>query len=188
MNQLHEQDCIEAVLKGDSRAYAPLVTQYQSMVYGIGLNVLKDAAQAEDLAQEVFIKAYKSLGSFEGKSKFSTWLYRIAYYAALDAKKKRDRRGVQAWEEVHEKKMGESPALEGHWEEDPKKRMIKTAMGLLPADQKTIIELFYFEELSLKEIAQALGMSDNNVKVKLHRARKRLYTALEGQKQTLIAE
>ena len=187
MNQLKEQHYIEQVLKGDSQAFGPLVQQYQNMVYGIGLNVLKDANKAEDLAQEVFVKAYQSLHKFKGDAKFSTWLYRIAYYAALDEHKKWKRRPQQSLENTAEGDLGKIEQKD-NWEEDPKKRLIKNAMQLLPADQQTIIQLFYFDELSLKEIGSSLKMSEGNVKVKLHRARKKLYKVLEVHKESLITE
>ena len=145
------------------------------MVYTLAMRVLRNKEDAEEIAQDTFIKAYQSIGSFKGEAKLSTWLYKIAYHKCLDYVKKNKRRPQTAsWEW---KDHDQYTASEEDWdilEAREKRHMIDQALAQLPGDDGVLLTLFYFETFSLKEISGILNLSLNTVKVRLHRSRKRL--------------
>ena len=180
MNQLNEQDLIKQITAGDSAAYAVLVNRYQQMVYTAAIRVVGRSEDAEEVAQDVFLNAYRSLASFKGDCKFSTWLYRIAYNKSLDYLKSRKRQFAASSIEISERFDLEMPE-EGteRIELREKREMIEAALSKLTASDALIITMFYLEEMTLKEIAEATGLKANAIKVRLHRSRKRLAASLQ---------
>ncbi|MFD0861447.1 RNA polymerase sigma factor [Sungkyunkwania multivorans] len=178
---------IAEVRAGNTNAYAKLVTQYQVMIFTLAVRMLNDREEAEEVAQDVFVKAYQKLGHFKGQSKFSTWLYRIAYNACLDRLKvlKRTVRS-EILDEVNESDLGEIQNGLSHLLAQERKDMINLALSKLEPEESAIITSFYFEELSLREIAVALNISESNVKVRLHRSRKKLFAILKPVVKTEI--
>ena len=167
---------IERILGGDSSAYAGLVARHKNMVFSIALKILKNREDAEEVAQDSFLKAYESLGSFEKKSKFSTWLYRIVYNVSISKTRKKrlefvgiDDRIITNYSEdrIH--------ADVGQFDENEQKILIDKALKELPGKDNLLITLFYKSENSIEDISKITGLSESNVKVRLHRIRKRLY-------------
>ena len=172
MSQESDQSIIKLILAGDSQAFATLVSKYQHMVYNLAIKLMGDKQEAEEIAQDSFLQAYRSLSSFKGESKFSTWLYKIVYHKGLDALKKRKRK-----RKLEVLNIDVYPALENDWdslEVKERRRSVKEAVKNLNGDDALLITLFYFEELSLNEIGDILSVRVGAVKVKLFRARKRL--------------
>lgn len=168
---------IARILVGDSRAYEELVRQYQHMVYTVCHRVLRNTEDAEEATQDSFVKAYQHLRGFTGASKFSTWLFSIAHRTAISHGRRRRTDG----ETVDE--LTQHPAAEGgsgssHGE---LRRQLDLALNLLPADDASILSYFYLEDLSVEEIVTVTGLGASNVKVKLHRARKKLAEVMERQ-------
>ncbi|CAL2092185.1 RNA polymerase sigma-70 factor, ECF subfamily [Tenacibaculum sp. 190524A02b] len=150
------------------------------MVFTLAVKMLKSREEAEEVSQDTFIKAYKYLANFKGDSKFSTWLYKIAYRNCLDAlKKRKEKYNTDTIDEVtlHKIKATDS-VLEGI-ERKERAVIINECLLQLPEEERSILWLFYFKELSLKEIMEVTELSEANVKVKLHRARKRLLTVVK---------
>lgn len=177
MSQESDQSKIKLILDGDTQAFAALVSKYQHMVYNLAIKLVRDKQEAEEVAQDSFLQAYKSLSSFKGESKFSTWLYRIVYHKGLDALKKRKRKRKLEVQTIDAYTDFDFPSMENHWdslEAKERKKIIKKAVEDLNGDDALLITLFYFEELSLNEIAEVLSARVGTVKVKLFRARKRL--------------
>ncbi|MCP4975411.1 MAG: RNA polymerase sigma factor [Maribacter sp.] len=179
MNLDQDQPYIERTLKGDMQAFKVLVDRYKYMVYTLAMRMVKNREEAEEIAQDTFLKVYNALGSFKGGSKFSTWVYKIAYYRSLDYIKKLGRTpNLSTIEGLAENSVVEQEGILDKLEQIEKKEVIKEALQLLPGNDGVLITLHYFEELSLQEISEILEISANNVKVKLFRARKRLYHIL----------
>ena len=177
---------IKQIIDGDSRAYGFLVEKYQAMVFTLCVRMLQDQDDAQDAAQEAFIKCFQSLKSFKGDSKFSTWLYKITYYHCIDVLK-RNKKSLTY--EIDENVLeGEFAPLDGFLEEldsNETTLLLNTAISNLSPDEQVILQLYYYEELPLKEIAEVVSLTMENVKIKLFRARKKLYTLLKPQEQTL---
>lgn len=180
MSLNHDQHYIDATINGNSRAFAVLVDRYKHMVFTIAKKVLKIDEEAEEVAQDVFIKVYQSMHTFKGESKFSTWLYRIAYHKSLDYLKKQKRSlttsSIDSNMEYHLESVGN---ILDNFEAEDRKATIKSAMDQLAHDDSVVLTLHYFEELSLKEIAKIIGLETNTVKVRLFRSRKRLAEILQ---------
>ncbi len=171
---------IEEVLKGNSNAYAPLVEKHKGMVYTICFKIVRKAEEAEELAQDTFLKAYDKLDKFRGEAKFSTWLYRIAYNAAISMTRKR-RLEVHALDDFVISNYSEDDARENLdlVDAEEQQKMLQTALRTLSDDDYLIINLFYLKELSVNDISSITGLSAANVKVKLHRIRKKLYVKMQ---------
>jgi len=167
---------IDKVKGGQTQYYSYIVERYQDIVFSIALKVLRNREDAEEMAQESFIKAYKSLHTFKGDAKFSTWLYRITYNSCISEVRKR-KIHFTSTEDIQIKDEAEEMNLEGIPEEN-RARVIKEAMSKLPEEDYTLILLYYFEEQSIEEISKVTKLSESNTKVKLFRARKKLYTIL----------
>jgi len=167
---------IEKVLNGQTGHFSYIVEKYQDIVFSIALKVLKNREDAEEIAQESFIKAYRSLHTFKGNAKFSTWLYRITYNTCISETRKR-KHSISYIEEIQINEETEEINIEGIPEEN-RTRYINAALKKLPEDDYTLILLYYFEEQSIEEISCVTGLKVSNTKVKLHRARKKLYTIL----------
>ncbi|WP_299524360.1 sigma-70 family RNA polymerase sigma factor [Winogradskyella sp.] len=171
---------INAIKNGDTKAYAQLVDRYKDLVYTLALRMLKHKEEAEEVAQDTFIKVFKSLDKFKGDSKFSTWIYRVAYNTCLDniKKNKKHLNNVAIDEYTFNKLDTIDNALDNIINEE-KRDLIKKCINKLPEDSSALLTLFYFEELSLEEISKIINVEANTVKVKLFRARKKLAVILE---------
>jgi RNA polymerase sigma factor (sigma-70 family) len=167
---------IGKVLEGQTNYFSYIVERYQDIVFSIALKVLKNREDAEEMAQESFIKAYKSLHTFQGKAKFSTWLYRITYNTCISETRKKKQYFASA-DEVQISDEAEEMNLDGIPAEN-REKVVKAALEKLPEDEYTLVLLYYFEDQSVEEISKVTGLSESNTKVKLHRARKKLYTIL----------
>ncbi|WP_034261520.1 RNA polymerase sigma factor [Altibacter lentus] len=186
MNLTTDQYYIEKTMQGDTQAFGVLVERYQDFIYTITLRMVKNREEAEEVAQDSFIKAFESLASFRGESKFSSWLYSIAYRKALDRLRQQQRkRTTQLVEEATE---GDAVLVENalhYLEAKERSEIIQEAIMKLPEEEAAIITFYYFEAQSVKEIAAITSLTEDNVKIKLFRSRKKLYTLL---KQFVIPE
>jgi RNA polymerase sigma factor (sigma-70 family) len=178
---LNDNEIISKVLSGDHQAYAGLVDRYQSYVFTLALRMVKTREDAEEVAQDVFVKAYKYLADFKGASKFSTWLYTIVHNTGISflRKKKLDVHSLDN-EQVFERADNLDSGMRANMVEQKSKiRMVHEAISMLSTDDAQIITLFYKAEQSLEETAQVLGIEVNAAKVRLHRARTRLKEKME---------
>lgn len=176
---------VQRVLQGDQSAFRLLVERYQSYVFTIAYKVLKQREAAEEVAQDVFLKVYRMLGSFQQKAKFSTWLYTIAYRTALDEarKKKRHALSIEADDQYLqlEDVDGKSPAFDA-LQGDLNKQLEKAILHLKSTDA-TLICLYYLQEKNVREIQVITGLSKSNIKTKLFRLREQLRLQLKQQLQ-----
>lgn len=185
----NDQVYIEAILKGDTNAFTVLVDRYKDLVYTLSLRMMKHTEEAEEAAQDTFIKAYKSLNKFKGDSKFSTWIYRVAYNTCLDRLKKNKRQ--QYTVEINEYTEHQVKTLDNaldQIEAKEKEQTIQDCLALLPSEDSFLLTLYYFEELSLEEIGKIVSLKPNNVKVKLFRSRKKMATILKRRLDNDIIE
>ncbi|MFP2995970.1 RNA polymerase sigma factor [Spongiivirga sp. MCCC 1A20706] len=180
MTNEDDQFYITKILEGDSSYYTYLVNRYKNLVYSIVLRMLKNEDDAHEVAQDVFVKVYTNLASFKGKSKFSTWIYKIAYHKCLDALKAKKRSfDTISIDDVFDINTDAVDNALDMLEKEARKKTIMNAVMSLKEDYATILTLYYFEELSLKEITEVVGSTLDNVKIKLYRGRKQLFTILK---------
>lgn len=168
---------IKKILEGDSNSFGVIVERYQNMVFALALKMLKHREESEEVSQDTFIKVYKSLSKFNGESKFSTWIYRIAYNTCLDRIKKNSKYNNDVEiNDVTSNEIFQAENIFDSLENKERSIIIKECMDKLPEDERVIMHLFYFEELSLKEIVDIVSLNEGNVKVKLFRGRKKLFS------------
>jgi len=175
-------DLISQVLQGDRMAYAEIIKKHQRFVFTLALRFSKCREDAEEIAQDSFIKAFRALATFKQNAKFSTWLYSIVYTTAMTflRKKKLDTQSIDDETSLIQLEAYSSDHTVIDVEHKSKMQFVNLAISQLSPLDAAIITLFYQGEQSLEEIAQALGMESNTVKVKLHRARQRLREKIEG--------
>jgi RNA polymerase sigma-70 factor (ECF subfamily) len=175
MNTEQEFQLIDRILAGEEELYRKLVDQYKRYAYTIAVRILLNRPDAEEAAQDAFIKAYRSLKDFTRQSKFSTWLYRIVFNTAVSYKRKQrnplhslDAAGDEAAEWT-------SPA-----EQHDKEKFLHMALNRLKEADRMAISLFYLKEFSLEEIGEIMETDPNTIKVRIHRARIKLADELRA--------
>ena len=181
MTREQEAMIVRKVLQGDVNAFEKLVTEYEKAVYAIAQRMTGNPEDAADMTQETFIKAYNSLGSFRGDSKFSVWLYRIANNVCLDFLRSRSRKPTVSLsveddegEETQLDVADESQSPELLLERGLTRDAVRRGLDTLPPDYKQILLLREIQGLSYEEIASALGIDLGTVKSRIFRARKKL--------------
>ncbi|MBK7096405.1 MAG: sigma-70 family RNA polymerase sigma factor [Saprospiraceae bacterium] len=179
MRSTEDTILIEKTLSGDLNSFERIVRKYNSIVFTLALRILKNREEAEETAQDVFMKAFRSLRSFNSKSKFSTWIYRIAYNESVN--RLRSQKKYSETNELNENlQIGFYDPRTEHDTEDEKK-IILDSLLTLPETERIIITLYYYEDMPVKEIAEITGMTESNVKVRLFRSRQKLYDELKGK-------
>lgn len=176
-SKLSDEELISLVVKNHSRAMTTLVDRYKGMVFTLSYRILKNQLDAEEAAQDTFVKAFNAIGSFRFDCKFSTWLYRICYNYAIS--KARVYKPVQVEvESRHDIPSETTSAIERLSAED-RSRYLGKAMEKLEPDESAILTLFYVDGNSINEITAITDLSESNIKIKLFRGRKKLYSHLE---------
>ena len=178
---LTDTEIISRVLKGDQQIYAQIVERYQSYVFTLVLRMVEAREDAEEVSQDIFVKAYRSLADFRGESKFSTWLYTIVRTSCITflRKKKLETTSIDNEKTLIQVENQESSFKANLIEQKSRHTMVNEAIKMLSPDDAQVITLFYKGEQSLEEMGRIMGLEPNTVKVKLHRARQRLKEKME---------
>ena len=173
---------VQRILKGDQSAFRVIVLRYQNPVFTMVLRIVGSREEAEEVAQDVFLKVYKGLAAFEGKSKFSSWLYRIAFNTAL-TKIRGQAPDIISLDNEKTAAVADRSGTAVYNEADRTFRAgdVSRAINMLAQEDATLITLFYLSEQSIEEVAAILNIEPNAVKVRLHRARKKLREKMESE-------
>ena len=172
---------IAEVLRGNTEAFTTIVEKYRQLAFSLSMKITRNREDAEEAAQDAFIKAYKSLDNFKGGAAFKTWLFRIVYTTAIS--KVRSAKKVTV--SLEEYKLSDNDLLDtenaiGQMSAEERSIQLHKAMERLAPDDSAILNLYYFEDLPIEEIAIIMDLTASNVKVKLFRTRKKLYEQLHG--------
>ncbi len=180
MSDPNDIKLIKLIRAGDVSAFAQIIDQYQHMAYTLANSIVKNHQEAEEVTQDAFFKAYKSLDKFKGDAEFSTWLYRIIYNTAISKlrSRKTDTLHLES-QEVEKHNLDNFSDNLNRLEQQERKVILKKALKSLKEEDAFIIILYYYKDQSIEEIEKATGLSKSNVKVKLHRGRKQLQATLE---------
>ncbi len=173
---IDDNQLIDQVRTGKLTAYRTLVERYQDYVYTICFRVLGNREDAEEVAQDAFVKAYRGLERFQGQAKFTTWIYRIAMNSAISYRRKK-KIPMETLEDYKQFDRGEISDMTNYQRLEQKK-FLQIALNRMLPDDVSVLTLFYFKELSMEEMSETTGISVSTLKVKLFRARKRLATEL----------
>jgi len=179
--ELTDTEIIKRILQGDQAIFATLVQRYQQYVFTLVLRFTDSREDAEEVSQDVFVKAYRSLADFRGDAKFSTWLYTVVRTSCITflRKKRLDTTSIDNERTALQLENRESGFNANTIEQKSRHAMVNQAIRLLSPDDSQLITLFYKGEQSLEEIGKIMRLEPNTVKVKLHRARNRLREKLE---------
>lgn len=179
---INEGNIINQVIGGNTAAYRLLVDAYKDLVFSLVIKILRNREEAEEVTQDTFLKAYHALPSFKNESRFSTWLFRIAYNTSISKTRKKvvtmsviddyviDNLSIDTIQENIEQ-----------IDEDEKLKILKLTLDKLPNDEQLLINLFYFNKQGIEEICAITGFTESNVKVKLHRIRKKMYAIINEE-------
>jgi RNA polymerase sigma-70 factor (ECF subfamily) len=186
MKELSDNELVERSLAGSPEAFGVLVVRYQRPIFGLVVRMVRNRAIAEELAQEIFVKAYRNLASFDRRRKFSSWLFKVAHNATIDHLRRR-RLDTVPLDSPGDESGGVGDLLAGPEREGPESRALRSelagaleaAMAELRPEHREILLLRFREGLSYGELAEVLGLAMGTVKTHLHRARKRLAGLLE---------
>ncbi len=180
MQQPDDQFYIDKVLAGDSSAFAVLVERHKNNVFNICLKILSKREEAEEVAQDTFLKVYEKLDSFKQEAKFSTWLYRIAYNTSISHQRKAKPKPMEIRDYILDS-YTEDDLIE-KLETEPKEgreKQLKFALAKLEPEQHLLLQLYYDKDMPVSEVAQITNLSESNVKVKIYRARQKLFTLMK---------
>lgn len=178
----NDQHYINQVIEGNINAFTVLVNHHKDLVFTLAYKMLKNKEEAEEVAQDVFVKVFNSIRQFKGESKFSTWLYKITYNSCLDRLKKE--RKVDKFVYIEELNEHQIKALENmleNIEEADRNQKIQECLQFLPSEEAFLLTLYYFDNQSINQIAEVIESNANNVKIKLHRSRKKLASIMKEQ-------
>jgi RNA polymerase sigma-70 factor, ECF subfamily len=170
---------LDRLRAGDAAAFEDLVMTYQHRVFGVALRMLGNAAEAQDVAQEAFVRAHRALGDFRGDAKLSTWLYAITSRLCLTRLAAGERRAGRAGEEALLRLADAGPAPDARLERSELEAALQRAIAELPEEARIVVVLRDLEGLPYEEIAQALDLPLGTVRSRLHRARADLKDKLE---------
>ena len=181
MNHQDDHQLINAIRAGQTEVYAVLVKRYERLVFSLALRMMKNREDAEEVAQDVFVKAYRALNTYKGDAKFSSWLYRITYNRSLDmlARKKRQPAFADT-ETIAETNFNEIENVLDQMERQAQQQLVQQAIDKLEAEDAFIVTVYYYKEHTVTEIAEMTGLSESNIKIKLFRSRKKLFNLLQA--------
>ena len=171
---------IEQVLAGNLNAYSNIVNRHKDRAFNLALRICGNTEEAEEITQDSFLKAFRSLSSFKMKSSFSTWLYRIVYNSSISNIRGRKNR-VLSLEDFPADATDFTGYDENEEETDEeyRKSLVNFALQKLTEEERALITLFYYDELSPDEIADVTGINKTNLKVKLFRSRRKMQEIIE---------
>jgi RNA polymerase sigma-70 factor (ECF subfamily) len=180
---LADEDVVARVLAGETPLYEIVMRRYNQRLYRVARAILGSDAEAEDVVQDAYVRAYANLRQFEGRAKFSTWLTKIAVYEALSRRKRASRLAP-----LDEEKRPSEDTMPLHRQNPPSpehaaysgelQSLLERTIDALPDDYRSVFMLREVEEMSTSETAESLSLSEENVKVRLHRARAMLREGL----------
>jgi len=180
MEKKTDEYYIREILKGDSGSFSQLVERYSHLAFSLSMKILNQREDAEEAAQDAFIKAYNSLGSFQSSSTFKTWFFRIVYNTSIS--KLRTRKNIEVKFEDVKISDSEIQATEntiGQLNTEDRQRYIQIGLERLEPEEQALLKMYYYDDFSMDEISIITTLTLSNVKVKIHRSRKKLLQELK---------
>jgi RNA polymerase sigma-70 factor, ECF subfamily len=184
MKNISDQELIDSIKNGNHSDYSVLIDRYKNKAFSMLKRMLRNEFDAEEVLQDAFLKAFRSLENFKGEAKFSTWFYRIVYNSALTKLSSKRRKIELEMSSVEDHLDLESNFNSIDAEKNNISELVNEMINLLPEKYSTIITLFYLNELTCEEIAETMNITLSNVKVLLHRARNSMRDVIEKNNLT----
>ena len=172
-----DANIIRRVLDGDSESYRYLMDRYSQQVFALVVRIVDEPEDAEEVTQDVFLKAFRYLERFDGRSAFSTWLYRIAYNEAVSRTRSRHRL-ESTFDETQLRNISDAQVDSMLESDDARLAALPDAIDRLTVEERALVTLYYYEEIPLREVASMVGLTESAAKVRLMRTRKKLYVLI----------
>ncbi|MBM6618850.1 RNA polymerase sigma factor [Bacillus suaedaesalsae] len=166
-----DEQLVREVITGNAECFREIVSRYESKVFSVAFKVARNQKDAEDIAQDVFVKVYHSLHLFKGESSFSTWIYRVTMNKSLDWKRKQERSVSKDVGMVDDQLKDHYDTPEQQLLKQYDRDLIKQSIKQLPEKYQIVLELYYFEECSYKDISDRLDIAVKTVETRLYRAK-----------------
>jgi RNA polymerase sigma factor (sigma-70 family) len=180
MEKKTDEYYIREILKGDSGSFSQLVEKYSHLAFSLSMKILNQREEAEEAAQDAFIKAYNSLGSFQSNSTFKTWFFRIVYNTSISRLRTHKNIEVKfADVKISDGEIQETESAVEQLNKEDRQKYLIAGLERLEPDEQTLLKMYYYDSFSIDEIGVITGMTVSNVKVKIHRSRKRLLMVLK---------
>lgn len=180
MEKKTDEYYIREILRGESGSFSQLVERYSHLAFSLSMKILNQREDAEEAAQDAFIKAYNSLGSFQSSSTFKTWFFRIVYNTSIS--KLRTRKNIEVKFEDVKISDSEIQATEnaiGQLNTEDRQRYLQVGLERLEPEEQALLKMYYYDDFSMDEISTITSLTLSNVKVKIHRSRKKLLQELK---------
>ena len=181
MEKKTDEYYIREILKGDSGSFSQLVEKYSHLAFSLSMKLLNQREDAEEAAQDAFIKAYNSLQSFQSSSTFKTWFFRIVYNTSIS--KLRTRKNVEV--KIDDVKISDAELYStenavGQLNSEDRQKYLQEGLERLEPEERALLKMYYYDDFSMDEVSAITGLTVSNVKVKIHRSRKRLLQELRA--------
>jgi len=180
MDKKTDEYYIREILKGDSGSFSPLVEKYSRLAFSLSMKLLNQREEAEEAAQDAFIKAYNSLGSFQNGSTFKTWFFRIVYNTSISRLRTRKNREANIDEvKISDTELQSTEDSLDQLNRDDRQKYLEIGLERLDPEERALLKMYYYDDFSMDEISIITTLTVSNVKVKIHRSRKRLLQELK---------
>ncbi len=180
MEKKTDEYYIREILKGDSGSFSQLVEKYKHIAFSLSFKLLSHREEAEEAAQDAFIKAYNSLSSFQNGSTFKTWFFRIVYNTSISKLRARKNREINIDDiKISDTEIQSAESTVEQLNKDDRQKYLEIGLGRLEPEERALLKMYYYDDFSMDEISVITSLSVSNVKVKIHRSRKKLLQELQ---------
>ena len=179
MEKKTDEYYIREILKGDSGSFSALVEKYSHLAFSLSMKILNQREDAEEAAQDAFIKAYNSLSSFKSSSTFRTWFFRIVYNTSISRLRTRKNIEVKLDDiKISDREIQSTESTVEQLNTFDRQRFLMAGLERLEHEEQVLLKMYYYDDFSMDEISTIAGLTLSNVKVKIHRSRKKLLQEL----------
>lgn len=180
MEKKTDEYYIREILKGDSGSFSQLVERYKHLAFSLSMKLLSRREEAEEAAQDAFIKAYNSLSSFQNGSTFKTWFFRIVYNTSISRLRARKNLEVNFDDvKISDTEIQSAENMLEQLNRNDRQKYLEIGLEKLEPDERALLKMYYYDDFSIDEISSITALSVSNVKVKIHRSRKKLLLELQ---------
>lgn len=181
--EMKDEEIVAAVQRGEHAAFSHIISRYQGKIYSYIFRLTNHAEEANDITQEVFLKAYRHLHTVDTDRKFSSWIYRIAHNESVNWLKKRTRTKVESLDAQMEMgiQIASNVDVANQYAKEEEQKEVRAAINTLPEKYRRVLELRYLQEYSYQEISKALGKPINTVGTLINRAKKLMFDSISSE-------
>ncbi len=180
MEKKTDEYYIREILKGDSGSFSQLVEKYKHLAFSLSFKLLSHREEAEEAAQDAFIKAYNSLSSFQNGSTFKTWFFRIVYNTSISKLRARKNREINIDDiKISDTEIQSAENTVEQLSKNDRQKYLEIGLERMDPEERALLKMYYYDDFSMDEISVITALSVSNVKVKIHRSRKKLLQELQ---------